>query len=239
MIRVENLCRNFGSIKAVKGISFELKEGEILGLIGPNGAGKSTTIRMITGYLTPSEGQVFIDDLLLSDNEALAKSHIGYLPERAPMYGEMTVEAFLDFAADIRGFSKKERKAAVARVLEECFLEHVRYQRLDTLSKGYRQRTCFAQAIIHNPSVVILDEPTDGLDPNQKREIRKIIKSIGEKRSVIFSTHILEEVEHICDRVILIDKGEVKVDEAKEEFMARSEKLHESFYELTNYGREL
>ena len=239
MIRVENLCRNFGPIKAVKGISFELKEGEILGLIGPNGAGKSTTIRMITGYLTPSEGKVYIDDLLLNENEALAKSHIGYLPERAPMYGEMTVEAFLDFAADIRGFSKKERKEAVERVLKECFLEHVRYQRLDTLSKGYRQRTCFAQAIIHNPSVVILDEPTDGLDPNQKREIRKIIKSIGEKRSVIFSTHILEEVEHICDRVILIDKGEVKVDEPKAEFMGRSEKLHESFYELTNYGKEL
>ena len=236
MIRVENLTRNFGNIKAVKGISFELQKGEILGFIGPNGAGKSTTMRMITGYLTPSSGKVYIDGLDMANNEAAAKKLIGYLPESAPMYGEMTVEGFLNFSAEIRKMSRKEKKQAVQKVIELCFLENVRYQVINTLSKGYKQRTCFAQAIIHNPPLVILDEPTDGLDPNQKRKMRQVIQDFGKDKAVIFSTHILEEVELICSRVILIDQGIKKIDESKEEFMQKSASLHETFYQLTNGG---
>lgn len=233
MIRVENLSRSFGSFKAVKEISFTVEKGDILGFIGPNGAGKSTTMRMITGYLTPSSGQVFIDDLELSKNEALAKSKIGYLPESAPMYSEMTVESFLKFAADIRGLKGKAKKEAVDKVLELCFLEDRRHQIISTLSKGYKQRACFAQAIIHNPPVLILDEPTDGLDPNQKRKMREIIRDFGKDKAVIFSTHILEEVELICTRVILIDQGVKKIDESKDEFIKKSDSLHETFYNLT------
>ena len=236
MIKVENLCRNFGDIKAVKDVSFWVKKGEILGFIGPNGAGKSTTMRMITGYLSPSSGTVELDGKSLIDNESLCKEVIGYLPESAPMYMDMTVSAFLDFCGDIRGMSRKERKAAVQRVIKECFLEKVRHQVISTLSKGYRQRTCFAQSILHDPPVLILDEPTDGLDPNQKYEIRRIIRNFGKNKAIILSTHILEEVESLCTRVILIDQGQVQADESVEAFAARNKNLSATFRSLTVGG---
>jgi len=237
MIKVENLCRNFGEIKAVKNISFNIEKGDILGFIGPNGAGKSTTMRMITGYLTPSSGSVEIDGKLLADNESVCKENIGYLPESAPMYGDMTVINFLKFCCEIRGISGSEKKKAVEKVLDDCFLHSVKHQLINTLSKGYRQRTCFAQSILHDPPILILDEPTDGLDPNQKYEIRKIIRNFGKDKAIILSTHILEEVESLCTRVILIAQGEKKADECLADFKARGESLAETFRHLTTGER--
>ncbi|MCM8530309.1 MAG: ATP-binding cassette domain-containing protein [Lentisphaeraceae bacterium] len=237
MIKVENLCRNFGEIKAVKNISFSVEKGDILGFIGPNGAGKSTTMRMITGYLTPSSGTVEINGKNLLDNESFCKDSIGYLPESAPMYGDMTVRNFLLFCGDIRGMSTQERKTAVDSVIEKCFLQKVEHQTISTLSKGFRQRTCFAQSILHDPPVLILDEPTDGLDPNQKYEIRKIIRNFGKDKAIILSTHILEEVESLCNRVILLSQGEKKADEPIAEFTARNSKLSATFRELTVGGK--
>jgi len=238
MIKVENLCRNFGEIKAVKNISFNIEKGDILGFIGPNGAGKSTTMRMVTGYLTPSSGSIEINGKTLVDNESVCKENIGYLPESAPMYGDMTVLSFLKFCCEIRGISGNEKRKAVEKVLDDCFLHGVKHQLINTLSKGYRQRTCFAQSILHDPPILILDEPTDGLDPNQKYEIRKIIRNFGKDKAIILSTHILEEVESLCTRVILIAQGEKKADESLEEFKKRNTSLADTFRELTT-GKKL
>ena len=233
MIEVKNLVRYFGDIKAVNDVSFKVGKGDILGFIGPNGAGKSTTLRMITGYLSPSAGQVLIDGQVMSEHEMRCKSKIGYLPETAPLYHDMTVQKFLEFTAEMRRINGKRRKEAVEKALEDCFLTTVRYQRIDTLSKGYRQRTCFAQSVLHDPPILILDEPTDGMDPNQKHELRKVVERFGKDKAVMISTHILEEVEALCSRVIVMRKGEVVANESVEEFKARDEKMANSFRELT------
>jgi ABC-2 type transport system ATP-binding protein len=222
MIEVENLHKHFGSKVAVDGVSFTVKKGEVLGFLGPNGAGKSTTMRMVTGYLPASRGRVRIGGADIEENEIEAKSKIGYLPEAAPLYSDMTVEAFLRFAAEMRRVPASEIKAAVDRAIETTFLEPVRHQSVDTLSKGYRHRTCFAQSIIHDPEVLILDEPTDGLDPNQKHEIRQLIRRMGETKAILFSTHILEEVEAACTRAIIIDRGRVVADGTPGELKARA-----------------
>ncbi len=222
MIEVKNLQKSFGSKLAVDGISFTVKKGEVLGFLGPNGAGKSTTMRMVTGFLPATEGTISIGGSDVEADEIAAKSKIGYLPESAPLYSDMTVEAFLRFSAEMRGVPKGEIKDAVDKAIATTFLEKVRHQSIETLSKGFRHRTCFAQSIIHDPEVLILDEPTDGLDPNQKHEVRQLIKRMGKTKAIIFSTHILEEVEASCTRAVIIDRGKIIADGTPDQLKNKS-----------------
>ena len=212
MINVKNLRKEFGTKVAVDGVTFSVEKGQVLGFLGPNGAGKSTTMRMVTGYFRPTAGEITVGGIDMLNNPEQAKRSIGYLPENAPLYSDMTVASFLGFCAELRGLKGTANTKAIDRVLELCFLESVRNQSVDTLSKGYKHRTCFAQSIIHDPDVLILDEPTDGLDPNQKHEVRGLIKRMGQNKAIIFSTHILEEVEAVCSRAIIIDRGKVVAD---------------------------
>lgn len=217
MIKVENLRKEFGTKVAVNGVTFTVEKGQVLGFLGPNGAGKSTTMRMVTGYFRPTDGTISVGGVNMLEDPETAKRSIGYLPENAPLYSDMTVASFLGFCAELRGLTGAAKSKALDRVLELCFLESVRNQSVDTLSKGYKHRTCFAQSIIHDPEVLILDEPTDGLDPNQKHEVRGLIKRMGENKAIIFSTHILEEVEAACSRAIIIDRGKVVADGTPDE----------------------
>src|SRR6266576_633754 len=223
MIKVENLTKAFGPKLAVNNISFTVERGEVLGFLGPNGAGKSTTMRMITGFIPPSAGDIKIGEFDMIEQPIPAKRLIGYLPENAPAYTDMPVYGFLNLVAKLRGLRSEERKKAIHRVVEMCFLETVLYQSVETLSKGYRHRTCFAQSIIHDPDVLVMDEPTDGLDPNQKHEVRGLIKRMGEKKAIVFSTHILEEVEAACTRAIIIDRGTIVAHGTPRELKQRSE----------------
>lgn len=222
MIKVKNLTKAFGPKLAVNNVSFSVERGEVLGFLGPNGAGKSTSMRMITGFIPPTSGSVAIGGFDVVENPIRAKRLIGYLPENAPAYTDMTVYGFLNFAAELRGLKGDARKQAVHRAVEMCFLESVLHQSIDTLSKGFRHRTCFAQSIIHDPDVLILDEPTDGLDPNQKHEVRSLIKRMGERKAIVFSTHILEEVEAACTRAIIIDRGQIVANGTPLELKRRS-----------------
>ena len=212
MLEVKELRKCFGSFEAVKGISFSVAKGEVLGFLGPNGAGKSTTMRMITGFLPPTSGTASICGFDISTSPVEAKKRLGYLPEAAPSYRAMVVEEFLKFIAEIRGLRGAAGRDAVERVIEKAHLAPVAKKTIDTLSKGYRQRTCFAQAIIHDPEVLVMDEPTDGLDPNQKFAVREMIKSMSAEKAIIISTHILEEVDAVCTRAIVIADGEIKAD---------------------------
>ncbi len=223
MIKVNNLAKAFGTKRAVDGVSFSVERGEVLGFLGPNGAGKSTTMRMITGFIPPTEGTVTVGGFDIVENPIQAKRLIGYLPENAPAYTDMTVYGFLNFTAEIRGLRGDARKKAVNRAVEMCFLESVLHQSVETLSKGYRHRTCFAQSIIHDPDVLVLDEPTDGLDPNQKHEVRGLIRRMGEKKAIIFSTHILEEVDAACSRAIIIDRGKIVANGTPSQLRQKSE----------------
>jgi ABC-2 type transport system ATP-binding protein len=223
MIKVQNLVKIFGTKSAVDGVSFSVERGEVLGFLGPNGAGKSTTMRMITGFIPPSAGTITVGGFDVVDQAIPARRLIGYLPENAPAYTDMTVHGFLNFAAEIRGLRGEARKKAVSRVVEMCFLEAVLHQSVETLSKGYRHRTCFAQSIIHDPDVLVLDEPTDGLDPNQKHEVRGLIRKMGEKKAIIFSTHILEEVDAVCSRAIIIDRGKIVANGTPQELRQKSD----------------
>ena len=223
MINAANLVKAYGYKLAVNDVSFTVERGEVLGFLGPNGAGKSTTMRMITGFIPPSAGKISIGGHDMLTDSIRARRMIGYLPESAPVYGDMTVASFLGFCAELNGLRRSEKKKAVHRVAEMCFIEPVLYQSVDTLSKGYRHRTCFAQAIIHDPEILVLDEPTDGLDPNQKHEIRNLIRRMGEKKAIIFSTHILEEVEAVCSRAIIIDRGQIVANGTPAELKRKSE----------------
>jgi len=209
MIKIENLVKAFGAKRAVDGISFAVERGEVVGFLGPNGSGKSTTMRMITGYYTPNAGKVSVGGHDVVESPLQAKRLIGYLPENAAAYTDMSVHGFLEFAAALRGLAGDAKRKAVARAVERCFLSSVLHQSIDTLSKGYKHRTCLAQALIHDPEVLVLDEPTDGLDPNQKHEIRNLIRELGRSKAVVFSTHILEEVDAACTRAIIIDRGRI------------------------------
>ncbi len=223
MIRIENLVKTFGAKRAVDGVSFTVERGEVVGFLGPNGSGKSTTMRMITGFYPPTSGRITVGGHDVAEEPLRAKRLIGYLPENAPSYPDMTVEGFLQFAADIRGLEGEAKRTAVARVIGLCFLSSVLRQTIDTLSKGYKHRTCLAQALIHDPEVLVLDEPTDGLDPNQKHEVRNLIRELGRTKAVVFSTHILEEVDAACTRAIIIDRGRIVGQGTPEELRAMSQ----------------
>ena len=210
MLEVKCLKKDFGGLHAVKGISFSLAKGEVLGLLGTNGAGKSTTMRMITGFLPPTSGTAVVCGHDIVADPVAAKRCIGYLPESAPSYRAMTVVDFLSFIASARGL--RDPKARVEAVIREASLEPVAKRTIETLSKGYRQRVCFAQAIIHDPQVLIMAEPTDGLDPNQKFTVREMIRKMAADKAIIISTHILEEVDAVCTRAIVIADGEIKAD---------------------------
>jgi len=225
MIQVRNLKKYFGPKAAVDGVSFSVEKGEVLGFLGPNGAGKSTTMRMITGFIPLTDGNVSVGGFSIQDNPIAVRRLIGYLPENAPVYTDMTVGGFLGFAAELRGLSGVAKRKAIQRVVEMCYLQPVIRQTIETLSKGYKHRTCFAQSILHDPEVLILDEPTDGLDPNQKHEVRTLIRSMGETKAIIFSTHILEEVEAVCTRAIIIDRGKVVANGTPVELKSRSRKV--------------
>jgi ABC-2 type transport system ATP-binding protein len=236
MIEVKGLVKTYGNKRAVDGITFTVKRGEILGFLGPNGAGKSTTMKMITGFIRPDAGTATVGGIDVAVDPVGVKRQLGYLPESAPAYPEMTVEEFLRFIAEIRGFrATGEKRARVEHVLGLTHLTSVRTQTIETLSKGYKQRVGFAQALIHNPPALVLDEPTDGLDPNQKNEVRTLIRSMAAEKAVILSTHILEEVEAICTRVIIIASGRIVADETPSALRARKPgaRLDEIFRTLT------
>ena len=221
MIEVKGLSKTYGNKPAVRGVHFTVRRGDILGFLGPNGAGKSTTMKMITGFLRPTAGTAIVGGFDVTKDPVAVKRQVGYLPESAPSYGEMTVREFLVFIAEARGFRGASRAAPVNRAIQLTHLEGVAHQSIETLSKGYKQRVGFAQALLHDPAVLILDEPTDGSDPNQKNEVRALIKELATEKAVVLSTHILEEVEAICNRIILISEGRVVVDETPAEFQAR------------------
>ncbi len=235
MIEVTNLTKSFGSKTVVNNLSFTVKQGEVLGFLGPNGAGKSTTMRMVTGFLQPNSGDAHICGVSMIDHPKLAKSKIGYLPESAPLYDDMTVRDFLKFCASMRGLNGKAKKTAVDAAIETCFLESVAHQSIHTLSKGYRHRSCLAQALLHDPDVLILDEPTDGLDPNQKHEVRQLIARLGETKAILFSTHILEEVDAACTRAVIIDQGVIVADGSPAELrkLSGTNSLHDLFRKVT------
>lgn len=218
MIDVENLSKMYGSFTAVDGVSFGIAKGEIVGLLGPNGAGKTTTMRMVTGFLEPSKGSIRIDGQELSSDPLAAKRKIGYLPENAPLYSDMIVADYLDYVAQVQGMDGTRRIPELARL---CGLVEVMHKNVSELSRGYRQRVGLAHALIHDPEILILDEPTSGLDPNQIIEVRALIKEIGKTKTVVISTHILSEVEMLCDRVIIISRGRIAADSPTSELRRR------------------
>ncbi|MCY3728879.1 MAG: ABC transporter ATP-binding protein [Nitrospira sp.] len=222
MVELGQLRKTFGPIVAVDEVSFTVGRGEVLGFLGPNGAGKSTTMKMITGFLTPTGGTVKVNGFDMREQPLEAKRSLGYLPEGAPAYEEMTPLSFLLFVGEMRGFRGKELHRRVAETMANVNLEGVAYQPIDTLSKGFKRRVGLAQAILHDPSVLILDEPTDGLDPNQKHEVRGLIKTMAREKAIILSTHVLEEVHAVCTRAMIIAKGKVITDGTPAELEARS-----------------
>lgn len=209
MIQVENITKRYGNFTAVDGISFDIDEGEIVGFLGPNGAGKSTTMNMITGFIEPSDGRIIVDGYDISKKPQKAKRQIGYMPEGVPLYSDLTVKEFVAYMADLKGCDKKTKKEEIKKVLEETGLTEVQNKLTKNLSRGYKQRVSMAGALVGNPKVIILDEPTVGLDPKQVTEIRTLIKNLGKKHTVILSSHILSEVSQICNRVIIINKGKI------------------------------
>ncbi len=235
LIEVKALDKKFGAIHAVRNLSFSVKRGEVLGFLGPNGAGKSTTMKMITGFLEPTSGTVSVCGHDILEDPIEVKKKIGYLPEGAPSYGEMTVKNFLGFIAEIRGMQGKEKQSRVDEIIKKINLESVRNQTIDTLSKGFKRRVGVAHSLIHDPEVLIMDEPTDGLDPNQKHEVRELIKEMAAHKAIVISTHILEEVDAICTRAIIIASGQLLFDGTPAELLAKSDtgRMDDVFREIT------
>ncbi len=241
IIEVKSLVKHFGPIKAVRDVSFNVNKGEVLGFLGPNGAGKSTTMKMITGFLEPTSGTVEICGFDVLEEPIKLKQKIGYLPEGAPSYGEMTVTSFLNFIAEIRGLTGEHKKNSIETTIKRIHLESVRFQTIETLSKGFKRRVGVAQAILHDPEVLILDEPTDGLDPNQKHEVRTLIQEMAKEKAIVISTHIMEEVDSICNRAIIIASGQVLCDGTPKELLEQSEtgRMDDVFRDITtNFYKE-
>ncbi|MEE9186597.1 MAG: ATP-binding cassette domain-containing protein [Bacteroidota bacterium] len=228
-IAVTNLSKYFGDVRAVDGISFTIPSGQILGFLGPNGAGKTTTMRMITSYFAPTEGTVEIDGLDIRTHETAVRKIVGYLPEQNPLYSDMNVLDYLEYSGSLQGIPKRDLAARVKDMVGVCGLSEVKHLDIGQLSKGYRQRVGLAQAMIHDPKILILDEPTSGLDPNQIAEIRKLIKSLGKEKTLVLSTHILPEVQATCDRVLIINRGKIVADGSPTELQGSfqgKERLH-------------
>lgn len=237
MIQLKNLVKDYETLRAVDHINFEINEGEILGFLGPNGAGKTTTIKMITGYLSPTKGNIYVGDLNVLDNPIEIKKMIGYLPEHNPLYMEMTVFEYLKFVADIRNVQNFKQR--FKEVIEKCGLHGIIAKPISTLSKGYKQRVGLAQAILHDPDILILDEPTSGLDPNQIIEIRELIKELGKEKTLILCSHILQEVQAVCDRIIILNQGKLVADGSAEELQASFENRTRVNLELTANAEEI
>ncbi len=223
MIEIRNLSKSFGPLHAVQDLSFNVSKGEVLGFLGPNGAGKSTTMKMVTGFLEPTSGHVSVCGHDVQSEPLAAKRRIGYLPEGAPLYGDMTPTGFLRFIAEARGIPSAQRKARIAEVAKQVHIEGVMSQRIETLSKGFKRRVGLAQAILHDPDVLILDEPTDGLDPNQKHDVRQLILDMSKDKCIVLSTHILEEVPAVCTRAIVIANGRLEFDGTPTEMRRKAE----------------
>ena len=240
MIKVEDLSKKYGAFEAVRGVSFSVGRDQVLGFLGPNGAGKTTIMKILTGYHFPSNGKVEIDGISLEENSLEIKKRIGYLPESNPLYGDMNPEEYLGFIASARLIPSAERKKALDRAISACGLEGVRRQRIDSLSKGYRQRVGLAQAIVHDPPILILDEPTSGLDPNQIIEIRSLIMELGKSKTVILSTHILQEVEAVCSQVLILNDGCIAAQGTPEEIAGtiKAASLGLDTWELSLLGAE-
>jgi ABC-2 type transport system ATP-binding protein len=238
LIEVRSLSKRYGAFTAVDGLSFSIQPGEVVGFLGPNGAGKTTTMRMIAGFLPPSAGEIRLCGVDVTQNRLAAQSHLGYLPEGAPAWPDMTPEGLLRFTADARGWQGAERLRRVETALERLELRAVRHQPIDTLSKGFKRRVGLAQAILHEPPVILMDEPTDGLDPNQKQEVRKLIRSLAGdgRRTIMLSTHILEEVGAVCTRALVVARGRLAADETPEGLVKRHGSLERAFHELTLPG---
>ncbi len=220
LVAVDNLAKHYGPIRAVDGLSFDVRRGEVLGFLGPNGAGKTTAMRLITGFLEPDSGRIEVAGHDLATDSLAARQKIGYLPENAPAYGEMTVVGFLEFIGEARGID--DIPGAIQRVLEMTALTKVQHQTIETLSKGFKRRVGLAQALIHDPEVLILDEPTDGLDPNQKAVVQQLLANIASNKCIIVSTHILDEVERICSRAMIISQGRILVDSTPQDLISRA-----------------
>ena len=222
MIEAKSLCKRYGSFTAVDDLSFTVEAGQVLAFLGPNGAGKSTTMKMLTGFLTPTSGNALINGIDVTENSVAARKHIGYLPEGAPSYGEMTVRQFLAFIARARLIDSRDVDSSVDKAIDKLNLSAVAHQPIETLSKGFNRRVGLAQAIIHDPQILILDEPTDGLDPNQKHEVRHLIQDMAKDKIIVISTHILEEVEAVCNRVMIISDGKLLADDTPSGLISRS-----------------
>ena len=232
MLQIQNLTKDFGQLRAVDGVSFHVARGEVLGFLGPNGAGKSTTMKMVTGFLAPTSGTASICGHDIQQDPLAAKRAVGYLPEGAPAYPDMTPETFLGFIADIRGIGGAQKAARIREVVANVHLEGVLHQRIETLSKGFKRRVGLAAAILHDPPVLIMDEPTDGLDPNQKHEVRTLIRAMAKDKAIVLSTHILEEVEAVCTRAIIIARGKVLFDGTPEQLTMQG-RIDEVFRRIT------
>lgn len=234
-LRIKNLNKNFGSLEAVKDLSFKAQTGEIIAILGPNGAGKSTLMNMITGFLAPSSGEILVLEQNIANNALEAKKHIGFLPEGSPLYPDLSVRAFLNYMAELRGLSGNAKTDRINQIAETAKIANILSQKIETLSKGYLRRVGFAQSIISDPEILLLDEPTDGLDPNQKEHMRHLISAMGQDKIILISTHLLDEAESIATRIILMNKGQVLVDGTLKDilFKASATSLEEAFKKLT------